>query len=72
MYSFKSQPKEKKKKKEEQRIRLNQVHTGPYMLVIIPLDKTTEWHLRLCTRYVYYKRPPDFHRVDKWALLLRL
>ena len=62
MYSLKSQPQEKK----------NQLHTGPYMLVIIPLDKTTEWHLRLCTRYVYYKRPPDFHRVDKWALLFRL
>ena len=57
MYSLKSQPQERKKK-EEQRIRLNQLHTGPYMLVITPLDKTTEWHLRLCTRYVYYKRPP--------------
>ena len=44
MYSFKSQPKEKKKK-EEQRIRLNQVHTGPYMLVIIRLSNALPLNL---------------------------
>ena len=39
-----------KKEKEKQQINLKQLPTGPYMLAIIPLGKTTDWYLIPCTR----------------------